>query len=89
MSGDSRDVLPALRHTFDMIFVDGDHSEAGCLADLNAVLPLLDISGCIYVDDMDHPAHTYLRGAVLNWAVENALRHTIHEDGYGVMELRR
>lgn len=88
LSGDSHDVLPALRHTFDMVFVDGDHTEGGCLDDLNNVKPLLDPRGCIYVDDMDHPQHGYLRGAASNWASENGFRYTFHEAGYGVIELR-
>lgn len=88
-SGSSHDVLPAIRHTFDMIFVDGDHTQAGCLADLGHVLPLLDTRGSIFIDDLENENHLYLRGAVSNWAALNHLRYTFYQEGCGVAELRR
>lgn len=38
---------------FDIIHVDGDHSHAGAVHDLNLALPLLSDRGLIVVDDID------------------------------------
>ncbi len=65
ISGDSHATLPAYlkEHPhleFDLINVDGDHSEAGARADLETVLPRLKVGGAIVLDDIIHPQHTYL-----------------------------
>ena len=63
--GDSHDVLP--RHFtehpdlfFDLITVDGDHSEAGARADLETVMPRLKVGGALVFDDIAHPLHPEL-----------------------------
>jgi predicted O-methyltransferase YrrM len=63
--GDSHDVLP--RHFtenpdrfFDLITVDGDHSEAGARADLETVLPRLKVGGALVFDDISNPSHPEL-----------------------------
>jgi predicted O-methyltransferase YrrM len=38
-------------HTFDVAFIDGDHSYEGCLSDLRAVLPLVKPGGKIIGHD--------------------------------------
>lgn len=45
---------------FDVITVDGDHSEKGAKQDLVTVLPRLKIGGIIVFDDICHPSHSYL-----------------------------
>ncbi|MFZ5910089.1 MAG: class I SAM-dependent methyltransferase [Chloroflexota bacterium] len=63
--GDSHQVLPAYfsKHPdlfFDLITVDGDHSEKGAEQDLRDVVPHLKVGGILVFDDISHPAHPYL-----------------------------
>lgn len=65
ISGDSHETVPQYlaEHpdvTFDLINVDGDHTEAGARADLAAVLPHLALGGMVVLDDIVHPQHPYL-----------------------------
>jgi predicted O-methyltransferase YrrM len=57
---------------FDLITVDGDHSEKGALQDLRDVLPRLSMGGAIVFDDISHPQHPYL---IKTW------RKALAEDG--------
>ncbi len=88
ITGDSEIVVPGLRHPFDVIFVDGDHSPEGCLADLENVLPLLKKDGLLVVDDMDHPVHPYLHKITEDWAAKKGLVFTHRDIGYGIAEIR-
>ncbi len=88
ITGDSHAVVPTLNHSFDFIFVDGDHSEAGCPADMNNCLPLLRPLGVMLVDDIDHPAHSYIRRLVDDFAKTNNLSVRYHKQHYGLAELR-
>jgi predicted O-methyltransferase YrrM len=63
--GDSHKVLPAFFRAhpdryFDLITVDGDHSEAGARADLETVLPRLKPGGAVVFDDVSNPSHPEL-----------------------------
>lgn len=65
ISGDSHETVPDFfrRHPgmeFDLITVDGDHSEAGARLDLETVIPHLSIGGVLVMDDIAHPQHRYL-----------------------------
>ena len=65
MNGNSHQTIPDFfrqnpQATFDMITVDGDHSEAGALDDLKNVIPHLSVGGVLVFDDIAHPAHPYL-----------------------------
>lgn len=65
ISGDSHETVPKFladnsQLTFDLINVDGDHTEAGARADLETVLPRLAHGGIIVLDDITHPQHRYL-----------------------------
>jgi predicted O-methyltransferase YrrM len=65
VSGDSHVTVPAFLKAnpdlyFDLINVDGDHSEDGARADLETVLPRLSLGGVILLDDITHPQHLYL-----------------------------
>lgn len=66
ISGNSHTELPRLfaeadEPTFDLVTVDGDHSNRGARRDLEAVLLRLRIGGCVVFDDISHPAHPGLR----------------------------
>jgi predicted O-methyltransferase YrrM len=87
LDGDSKQTIPTLTETFDLILVDGDHSEEGGRADLENVWPLCAPGGCIVFHDITHPAHLYLGRVFDEWVFSHAddisLAHTITE-GHGV-----
>jgi predicted O-methyltransferase YrrM len=65
IDGDSHRTVPEFLKAnpetmFDLITVDGDHSEKGALQDLRDVLPRLSMGGVIVFDDISHPQHSYL-----------------------------
>jgi predicted O-methyltransferase YrrM len=65
ISGNSHETVPAFfrQHpdaVFDMITVDGDHSDKGAMADLADVLPHLAVGGMVFFDDILHPEHPNL-----------------------------
>jgi predicted O-methyltransferase YrrM len=65
INGNSHQTIPVFfsqnpQAMFDMITVDGDHSEAGALDDLKNVIPHLSVGGVLVFDDIAHPAHPYL-----------------------------
>jgi len=61
LDGNSRDTIPALMpamaEAFDLVLVDGDHSYAGGMADLDNTWPLVKPGGCVVFHDITHPAH--------------------------------
>jgi predicted O-methyltransferase YrrM len=63
ISGSSHDVLPAFkaqrpRERFDVVTVDGDHSDEGAWADLVEAVDLVRPGGFLVFDDITHPLHT-------------------------------
>jgi len=91
IDGNSHDTLPAFfaRNPdayFDMITVDGDHSELGAAQDLCDVLPRIAVGGAVIFDDISHHAHPELN-RVWKELVENDDRFSTYssrEAGYGV-----
>jgi predicted O-methyltransferase YrrM len=77
VDGNSHETLPRFfsEHAdlrFDLITVDGDHSEEGALQDLRDVLPYLAVGGVIVFDDVSHPLHPYML---------NVWHESIRQDG--------
>lgn len=70
--GNSRDILPNLNEKFDVIRVDGDHSEEGAYQDIINASLLLNIGGQIVVDDMNYDS---VRKAVARFLKENDSFH--------------
>ena len=65
ISGDSKQTVPAFLQErpelfFDLITVDGDHSEAGARLDLQNVLSRVKVGGVLVFDDIRHPQHPWL-----------------------------
>ncbi|MEM9696916.1 MAG: class I SAM-dependent methyltransferase [Myxococcota bacterium] len=91
LNGDSHRVLPEIFDLnpslrFDLITVDGDHTEAGAMADLRDVLPRLNVGGVIVFDDIAHPAHPYLARVWRQAVAEDPglVSYEFGEIGYGV-----
>lgn len=61
--------LDSLGGPFDLIHVDGDHSERGCRHDLNLAWSALAPGGAILVDDYDYIAG--VRRAVKKFCIDN------------------
>lgn len=59
------------RQNFDLITVDGDHSLAGAMADLEDVIPHLEVGGVLVFDDTANP---YCPGLAAVWE-ETLARH--------------
>lgn len=91
VNGDSHVVLPEFfkqrpEMKFDLITIDGDHSEAGAYRDLCDVAPQLRPGGVIVFDDISHPAHPYLLGVWRKFVAERSYLSSYEyvEQGYGV-----
>lgn len=61
LDGDSRQTVPTIRRTFDLVLVDGDHSRDGAMADLENTWPLVAPGGALAFHDITHPAHPDLQ----------------------------
>ena len=62
IDGDSHQTVPAYFTynpgiNFDIVTVDGDHTDQGAAQDLRNVLPRLRVGGAVVFDDIVHPAH--------------------------------
>lgn len=91
ISGDSRTTLPRFlsEHadlSFDLITIDGDHSEEGARADLLNALPRLRQGGVMVMDDVAHPQHRYLKDCWVECVASDPRFDTaMYTDlGYGV-----
>jgi predicted O-methyltransferase YrrM len=90
LEGDSKQILPTLNEQFDVGFVDGDHSDAGCLADLTNMLPLIRQDGVIFVHDLTNPGFLSLKQVTEKFAADNNLSFVFHDDVHNALgELRR
>ena len=59
----------SFENTFDFLFIDGDHSRAGCLADINAWWPRLSPGGMMVLHDC-YASHTYESAEALQGVLE-------------------
>lgn len=90
LDGDSRNTLPALlpqkARAFDLVLVDGDHSEAVGLADLRNAWPLVRPGGTLLFHDITHPEHLYLADVFDAFVagIDNVSEHRQILEPYGV-----
>jgi len=91
IDGDSHVTLPRFfaanpTAVFDLITVDGDHSERGAAQDMCDVLPRLAVGGAIVFDDIAHPAHPELNRVWTELVVNDDRFSTwsFRDAGYGV-----
>ena len=91
ISGDSKETVPQFLNDqadlyFDLITVDGDHSEVGAKTDLENVIDRLKVGGVLLLDDIGHPQHRYLETLWDKLITENddfdSMKYT--ELGYGI-----
>jgi hypothetical protein len=91
LDGDSRKTVPTIRGKFDLVLVDGDHSDEGARADLTNAWPLVHYRGTLLFHDICHPAHPGLMQVFTKFFVgrgdcEEAYRVS---DGHGVGVARK
>ena len=91
VDGDSHETLPRYFSdhpdtVFDLITVDGDHSDDGATRDLCDVLPRLAVGGAVVFDDISHPAHPGLKALWHRLVVDDSRfsAWSFDEVGYGV-----
>jgi len=91
LNGDSHETLPAFfakdpDARFDLITVDGDHSEQGAYDDLCNVVSRLNVGGVLVFDDIAHPLHPYLLNVWQRVVEEHRFlaSYEYTEIGYGV-----
>lgn len=91
VDGDSHQTVPNFfqrnpSQKFDLITVDGDHSEAGAWDDLKNVIPHLAVGGVLVFDDIAHPSLPHLRGVWQRTREQYPFLATFEfsETGYGV-----
>lgn len=90
LKGKSTDVLPKLVQAkrFDLIYIDGDHSYAGALADTKLAYPLLKKGGVLIWDDYDN-VQFGVRQAVDEFLEDADGFEVLREDGDYQMAIRR
>lgn len=90
LDGDSKYMIPTLNEEFDLILVDGDHSDKGAYKDLVNVWRLLKKGGLLVFDDVKHIAHKYLYGTIMRFRVMyDAIIFYQNFDDNGVVVLKK
>lgn len=92
MEGDSRKIARNLTETFDVGFVDGDHSDDSCRIDMTNMLPLISLEGVMFVHDVfnvTNKSWTSLLPVVAAFVRDNKLTMRLHDVFEGLAELTR
>jgi len=90
LKGKSTDVLPTLpkRKTYDLIYIDGDHSYEGALYDAMNAYPLLKKGGVLIFDDYNNDQFG-VRKAVDEFLETVTDFEVLREDGDYQMAIKR
>jgi len=91
LDGDSRETVPTMLKMFDLVLVDGDHSDEGARADLENAWPLVVSGGTLLFHDICHPSHPGLRRVFTEFVSSVFDCENAHEilDGHGVGVARK
>ncbi len=81
LDGNSHVLLPTLREEFDLIHVDGDHSEFGAMQDLMDCWRLLAPGGHLVFDDVQRPE---LLGVLTRFLHQLAPLHIVDDTPYQI-----
>lgn len=91
VSGSSHETVPRYlrehpEHFFDLVTVDGDHTERGATIDLRIVMPRVKRGGILVFDDIAHPHHPELARVWNRVVVNSAMFRTweFRDLGFGV-----
>jgi len=92
VSGNSHETVPEFLAAhpdfqFDLVTVDGDHSDEGAREDLLTVLPRVAIGGAVVFDDVSHPQHPNLHKVWVDALRDSGCRFVsdaYQSIGYGV-----
>lgn len=77
MTGDSRDLLPTLMPTFDLVFIDGDHAADMVTHDVQWGRKLLRAGGVLACHDLDEDTCPGVRQALDAWRQPNYVVDTL------------
>jgi len=89
MQGDSRKIVRNLTETFDIGFVDGDHSEDSCRIDMENMWPRINDGGIMFIHDVGNKPFTYLLPIVSAFVRDNNLNMKLHSVSDGLAELTK
>jgi len=82
VKGDSVDMADTFADSWlDFVFVDADHTEAGCYRDLAAYWPKIRPGGMLCGHDIDNPAGGVDFSGNPNWGVRAAVERLMSEQG--------
>ena len=91
IDGDSHETMPQYfkqnpKVYFDLITIDGDHSDHGASIDLTHALPRLKVGGAVVFDDIAHPSHPALIDVWKKYVVSDHrfISYSFTNLGYGV-----
>lgn len=81
--GDNADALQVERG-LDVLFIDGDHSYAGVLHDLETHGPKVNSGGLILCHDADTPSFPGVRQAIDEYCDRHGLKHELRKGSHGL-----
>lgn len=90
LKGKSADVLKTLHpgNTYDLIYIDGDHSYEGALADVQLAYPMLEQGGIMIFDDYDN-AEFGVKKAIDEFLESASGFEVLREEGDYQMAIKR
>lgn len=76
--------IPSPDLPLDLVFIDGDHSFEGCMADLITWVPKVKKGGMILLHDADTASFPGVQLAIREFCGKNALTHELRPGSHGL-----